>query len=432
MQITIISSGSRGDVQPYVALGRGLQAAGHQVTLATHGPFEKFVTDYGLQFAPLAGDPRQILDGDAGKRLIEMGDKPAQFFKLYAKLNTPLTPLIVRDALDACRSADVILCPTNSFFIGEMIAEKLHKPLISLSVVPFAPTAEQPGIGMPKLSKWSAWLLVPFRHYHTMQVIGMQYFAACFIEQMNDARQNILGLPPRSRWLSPKLFRDGSLFLYGYSPHVYRRPTDWSDRQQLTGFWFLESPAGWQPPPKLVEFLAAGPPPVSIGFGSMTPQSPEELARIVVDALRRSKQRGILLSGWAGMTADELGDDVFVIDAVPHDWLFPQVSAVVHHGGAGTTAAGLRAGKPTVIVPFLGDQPFWGRRVQELGVGPAPINKRALSADSLAQAIGEAVNTPDIRRRADELGANLRAENGVQTAVNLIQRELDAIAKRQP
>lgn len=424
MNITILSSGSRGDVQPYVALGKGLTAAGHDVKLVTHAPFERFVTENGLAFAPLSGDPQTLLEGPDGKRLLEYGDVPARFFKLFAKLCEEHTSQVVRDAYEVCRNTDVILCTTNVFFIGEMVAEKLQKPLIYASLIPFAPSWKKPGMGGRLLPWWSAWLLVPFRHYHTMSVIGLQFFTGCFIDQMNRARREVLDLPPRPRWLSLRTFRDGPPFLYNYSPHVYPRPSDWSATQHVTGYWFLDRPADWRPPAKLVEFLQAGPPPVCVGFGSMTPQSPEDMAKLVVQSIRQSGQRGIVLSGWGGLTSEATGDDIFVIDAVPHDWLFPQVSAVVHHGGSGTTAAGLRAGKPTVIVPFLGDQPFWGRCVQALGAGPPAIPKQNLSAESLAAAIRTAVSDPSLRRCAEDVSGKLQAEHGVQNAVEIIEREL--------
>ena len=423
MQITILSSGSRGDVQPYVALGAGLKAAGHQVRLVTHAPFEQFVTENGLLFAPLSGNPQAMLDGPHGKRLMEYGHIPARFFKLYARLYEEQTPIIAGEALEACRNADLIISTVNIFFIGEMVAEKLQTPLMFASLVPFAPSWKQPGMGSPKLPWWAEWLLVPFRHYHTMSVIGLQYFAGCFIEQMNKARQEVLGLPPRSRWISTRIFRDGPPFLYSYSQHVYPRPSDWSATQHVTGFWFLDRPTNWQPPAKLVEFLQAGPPPVCVGFGSMTPKSPEEMGRLIVQSVRLSGQRAIILSGWGGLRSETLDENLFVIDAVPHDWLFPQVSAVVHHGGAGTVAAGLRVGKPTVSVPFLGDHPFWGRCVHELGAGPKAISKHELTPEKLGEAIRQVVTNPSYRRCAEAVGEKIRAENGVQTAVAVIERE---------
>jgi UDP:flavonoid glycosyltransferase YjiC (YdhE family) len=178
----------------------------------------------------------------------------------------------------------------------------------------------------------------------------------------------------------------------------------------------------WQPPQALIEFLESGPPPVSIGFGSMVAYDKETLANLCVQALNRAQQRGILLTGWGGLQYDALPESVLAVESVPHDWLFPRVSAVVHHGGAGTTAASLRAGVPTIIVPFLIDQPFWGKRVYDLGVGPSPIPRRKLTVEQLSKAITEAITDTNMKQRAAELGRKIRAEDGIGNAVNIIHR----------
>ena len=145
---------------------------------------------------------------------------------------------------------------------------------------------------------------------------------------------------------------------------------------------------------------------------------------MVLHALARVKQRGILQTGWGGLSNADLPDDVFAVDSIPHDWLFPQMAAVVHHGGSGTTAAGLRAGMPTVIIPFFADQPFWGARVFELGAGPAPIPKKRLTLERLADAIRAATSDEVIRGRASALGERIRAEDGVRQAVEVLQHYL--------
>jgi UDP:flavonoid glycosyltransferase YjiC (YdhE family) len=190
----------------------------------------------------------------------------------------------------------------------------------------------------------------------------------------------------------------------------------------VTGYWFLDPAADWTPPSALVEFLATGPPPVYVGFGSMGNQSPEETADLVVQALLQAGQRGIILSGWSGLRTAEKPDSVFMLDSAPFSWLFPRVAAVVHHGGAGTMAAGLRAGVPSIVVPFFGDQPYWGQRVVELGVGPQPIPRRRLTAERLAKAIQQAVSDQPMRQRATELGARIRAEDGVGRAVAIVEQ----------
>jgi UDP:flavonoid glycosyltransferase YjiC (YdhE family) len=194
----------------------------------------------------------------------------------------------------------------------------------------------------------------------------------------------------------------------------------------ITGYWFPDADTEWRPAPELEAFLEGGDPPVYIGFGSMGGRHPEQLARIVLEALAKSGQRGLLLTGWGGMRAIPVPESVFLVDSAPHDRVFPQMAAVVHHGGAGTTAEGLRAGIPSVILPFVVDQPFWGRRVRALGVGPEPIPIKKLTADRLAHAIYTAVTQPQMRRRSAGLGEMIRAEEGAGNAVRIIKQVLGA------
>lgn len=233
----------------------------------------------------------------------------------------------------------------------------------------------------------------------------------------------MLGLPPVAHWDGPLalLRQQSALALNGFSPHVVPRPPDWEPHVYVTGYWFLDAHADWQPPAKLEDFLQSGPPPVYVGFGSMSHGNPRAATQTVLQALRRAGQRGILLSGWGGLEESELPGSICLVDSVPHSWLFPRVAAVVHHGGAGTTAAGLRAGRPSVIVPFLSlDQSFWGWRVAGLGAGPAPVAARHLTADKLAEAITAAISDPQIGRAANELGMKIRAEDGVAQAIAIL------------
>ena len=209
--------------------------------------------------------------------------------------------------------------------------------------------------------------------------------------------------------------------LHAYSQHVAPAPTDWPEGVTATGYWFLDRVDTWRPPDELQDFLDRGSPPVYIGFGSMAGREPERLTRVVIDALQQANVRGIIATGWGGLTADDLPETMLKIDTAPHDWLFPRMAAVVHHGGAGTTAAGLRAGCPTVVSPFFGDQPFWGRRVYELGVGSQPIPQKKLTAPKLAAAIREVTTNPAIRQNAEVFGEQICSEDGVGVAIALIE-----------
>ena len=239
----------------------------------------------------------------------------------------------------------------------------------------------------------------------------------------NAFRQQVLGLPPQSA-AENQARRRRMLVVQGYSRHVVPHPRDWPASIHTTGYRFLDEEADWQPPPTLAEFLDAGDPPVYVGFGSMTGRHAQSVTQTTVEALARCGKRGVLQTGWAGLGGDALPSTILCIDAVPHWWLFPRMAAVLHHGGAGTTAEGLRAGIPTVIVPHMADQPFWGARVHALGVGPRPVPRHRLTVRRLTEAIAQATGDAGIAERAASLGALIRAEDGPTVAATLIERLL--------
>jgi UDP:flavonoid glycosyltransferase YjiC (YdhE family) len=313
---------------------------------------------------------------------------------------------------------DLLIASLGGIFIGVALAEKLDIPLLQSHLAPFTPTRTFPSALLPQSlpNLGGAFNLISHQITRQLTWLGFQ-------PTLSLARQKVLGLRPAS--FSRPFYSDhskGLPTLYGFSPSVIPKPADWGDDIYVTGYWFLDSADDWTPPSDLMDFLEAGSPPIYIGFGSMSSRKPEETAELVIKALRKTNQRALLFSGWGGLHKEDLPDSVFMIDSVPHSWLFPRVAAVVHHGGAGTTAAGLRAGIPSIVIPFFGDQPFWGRRVAGLGVGPVPISRHKLTADKLAQAIQEAVTNTGMRQRAAELGLKIQAEDGIANAVEVIQR----------
>jgi sterol 3beta-glucosyltransferase len=256
--------------------------------------------------------------------------------------------------------------------------------------------------------------------FHAMRQMMWQSFKASDI----TARQQ-LGMRKGSFWGPWADFdRNAEPVLYGYSQYVLPRPSDWAANLHVTGYWFWEGPQTWTPPADLVEFLQAGPPPVYIGFGSMVNRNPQQVAQIALDALAISGQRGVVSAGWGGLDSSDLPPTVHAISQLPHSWLFPRMAAVVHHGGAGTTSAGLQAGVPSIIVPFMSEQAFWGRRVAQLGVGPRPIPRKQLSSASLAAAITEAVTNAAMQQRSADLGALIRTEDGIANAVAVVKKTL--------
>ncbi|WP_375431814.1 glycosyltransferase [uncultured Friedmanniella sp.] len=273
------------------------------------------------------------------------------------------------------------------------------------------PTAAFPGVLTARLPSWAGAVGRRASHRATNAALHVM-----FGEPRRQVRAH-LGLPRRPR----REPRDLPA-LYGFSPLVVPQPTEWCAGRKVTGYWTLPQRADWVPPNDLLDFIAAGPAPVAIGFGSMASRDPEALTALVVDAVRRAGVRAVLLSGWGGL-AGSAADDLITVEEVPHEWLYPQVAAVVHHGCAGNTGATFRAGVPAVVVPFAVDQPFWGSRVAALGTGPTPIPRKALTAPRLAAALRE-VEDPALRRRAADLGVRIRAEDGVGAAVRHLQLHL--------
>jgi len=223
----------------------------------------------------------------------------------------------------------------------------------------------------------------------------------------------------------------GSLTGESRSPALIPKPNDWGNHIDIAGFYFLNLASSYTPDPELAAFLAAGPPPVYIGFGSIVVDDPDKLTKMIFDTVAETGIRALVSKGWGGLGADslEIPEGVFMLGNVPHDWLFKHVSAVVHHGGAGTTAAGIRAGKPTIVVPFFGDQPFWGAMVARAGAGPDPIPYKKLTSSALAEAV-RVVLRPETQDKAKELGEKIREENGAEMGGQSFHRHLDVDSLR--
>jgi sterol 3beta-glucosyltransferase len=413
-KIAILASGTRGDVQPYVALGKGLRDAGYTVQILTSDDFEALVTDAGLAFRSTGGSLEAILQQPEWRRTTEGGN----FLKIMARMKAAgkrRAEEIARSTPPLLAGSELLIAGMSGLAGGFSIAEKLAIPVVQAYLFPITPTG---AFASPLTPVQSLGGPLNRLSFHVMRQLLWQT-----VRDGDVATRQELGLPAGSfRGPFQDLQRQRAPILYGYSRHVLPRPSDWDEDVRVVGYWFLDSAPDWAPPPDLSAFLAAGPPPVYVGFGSMGNRSPEDVTRLALAALATSGQRGVLASGWGGLAGTALPDTVHVIKSAPHGWLFPQMAAVVHHGGAGTTAAGLRAGVPSIVVPFFGDQPFWGRRIETLGVGPAPIPRRRLTAERLAEAMSRAVSDAELRRRAADLGERIRAEDGVGQAVALVQQ----------
>ncbi|UYN99861.1 MAG: glycosyltransferase family 1 protein [Devosia sp.] len=410
MRVSIHTLGTRGDVQPYLALAREMRSRGHEVMLVAPAQFADMAAAEQIGFAPLPAEFLETLESSEAKSVI--GGSGGGFgagLKLIKHYVGMMSEIFDREwAAARDFGPDAILFHPKSL-VSPHIAQKLGIPAILASPLPgFTPTSAFPTPILPFGN------LGPLnRLSHGLMIHGG---GVLFGKAIRKWRVDSLGLPPRGRINPP------AAVLFGYSPSVLPKPADWGADVAVTGYWTLTAPA-WSPDPGLARFLQAGEAPVYIGFGSMPEADPEGLTRRVIDGVRLAGKRGLLGIVGGALTEIPAGEDIHFIQSAPHDALFPLVASTIHHGGAGTTGASLRAGKPTTICPFLGDQPFWGRQVARLGVGPDALDKRRLSAEDIAAAI-TFMDDEAVKDRASALGRLIRAEDGTASAVDIVERTI--------
>lgn len=416
MRITILVVGTRGDLQPFLALGLGLKRTGYMVKIATHDVYRDLVEGYELEFATLEGNPRQLMEQQSGQSWQESGSNPLEFLLGLRKLAYESMERNMADTVLACQDSDAIIFSVLSAS-GYHVSEQMGIPSIYGLLQPISRTREFPSITMPLLPLGGGY------NYLT-HIINEQLLWQMFRVSINRWRRETLDLDPMP-FSGPFqiLLKTRHPVLFGFSEHVIPRPADWPPWQYITGYWRLESEK-WSPPESLVDFLADGTKPISIGFGSMSGEIAQQLLDVAIEAISLTGGRAILLGGWTETHQQDFPESIYTLDSAPHDWLFPRMTAVVHHGGAGTTAAGLHAGIPSIVVPFFGDQPYWGHRVHALGVGPEPIPRRRLTPERLASVFDQVITDEGMHARAVGLGEKLRAEDGVAKAVEIIERTL--------
>ncbi|MFZ5856331.1 MAG: glycosyltransferase [Chloroflexota bacterium] len=415
MNITILTYGSRGDVQPFLALAVGLQKAGYQVNLAAPHRFADFVAQHNVPFAPLAGDPEEI-----SKAFNEAGHNALKVASAIRDYVNSIAVDVTRGAFAACDDADLII---HSFLFttgAHSLARQRGIPDISIQTFPiFAPTRAYPPAALSSLP--TGWLSY-FGHWLNTQTFW--YGGNSGYHQKRRQHPDVFSFD--LFWpFDEKPPRRATPLLFAVSPTVLPPAREWTNRARVTGYFFLDSPADYQPPAALTRFLEAGTPPVCVTFGSMIHRDADRIAESILDAIRVTGQRAIILTGWDGWKGNVATDDVLFLESAPHDWLLPRCRAVVHHGGAGTTAAGLRAGIPNIVIPFAGDQMFWGKRVHAIGAGPRPINVKELSAARLTSALAE-VEGDALRDRARHIGRVIRIEDGVAEAIRVVKSRLVA------
>ncbi len=413
MKVLVLAHGTRGDVQPYAALALALQQAGHQVTLAAPAASASLAAPYDLPFAAVHDGPNTLVDDPRILEAIETNYRGLRGKKValeVMRLSKPLMAKVCADMVAAARAgADVVVHLPG--IPGHRIAEAMGVPAVPAALQPgWVPTAtfRNPLLPLPLPRVLNRASYLPIR---------------MMLRSFGAAADTTLDLP-RRRGRHDILRRpDGgpATVLQAFSSELLPPEPDYPPWVHTTGFWFLPAPPDWAPPAHLTDFMAADEPPVYIGFGSMAGTDPRRVGAIVAEAVALAGVRAVVVAGWGGIRLDDLPEQVLLLDQAPHDWLFPRMGAVVHHGGGGTTGAALAAGRPQVICPFVADQPFWAARAHAAGVAPAPQPQRGLTASGLAQAIRQAVTDPRMATRADRLGTHIRAEDGVHAAVRVLE-----------
>ncbi|PLB51339.1 UDP-Glycosyltransferase/glycogen phosphorylase [Aspergillus steynii IBT 23096] len=446
LNVVIHVVGSRGDVQPFVALGKVLRDRyGHRIRIATHAKFQKLVESNGLEFFNIGGDPEQLMAfmvknpslvpdlsvanvTDIRRRRREMGlildgcwrscFEPGNGLEGGEGEGDSDGDISIRPFI-----ADAIIANPPSF-AHIHCAEKLGVPLHIMFTMPWSPTSSFPhplaNIRSSNISSAKSNLV----SYSLVEMLTWQGLG----DVVNNFREYTLGLAPLSTLTATGLLARLKVpQTYCWSPALISKPSDWASHISISGFCFLAAGESYEPEPGLKAFLDAGPMPIYIGFGSIVVDDPIAMTRLLFEAVRKSGQRALISKGWGGLGENDavgVPDGVYLLGNCPHDWLFQKVSCVIHHGGAGTTAAGIALGKPTIIVPFFGDQPFWGEMVAKAGAGPSPIDHKLLTADNLADAISMALQ-PDVQRRAQELGRLIKEEDGGRVTAESFQDRLD-------
>ncbi len=407
--ITILCSGSRGDFQPYIALAQMLQQKGQAVRIAGGKSFGAFVRSYGIDFYPFEADLDTV--GVDPKLLEAAGasDNPLKMLLAFNKMKD-YGIFTIEESVKACEGSELIVYHPGCT-AGYFAARQMGIPAVLASPFPMHRTKERLSVILYGKAKANA---LSIGLSYTMLQSMLWMVAAGSIKTF--WKQKFGRLPEGFG----KPFENTSArypAIISCSNHVFSRPKDWSPSIHQEGYWFTEEPEEYTPPPELADFLRAGTKPVYIGFGSMTmTQATEDLRRIAVSALQKAGQRGVLSGLGDGAN---LPEGIFAVDSIPHTWLFNNMAAVCHHGGAGTSAAGFRAGVPSAIVPFSNDQFAWAHRAYDLGVGAKPVYRKNLNAYNLAGAIQAALQQ-DVVEKAAALGKKIRAETGAESCAEVI------------
>lgn len=418
MKVCLVVVGTPGDVLPVLALAKGLKRANHQVRFATSKLYERDVTAANLDFYEMSGNPEGFFGGQGGATLRQMTRQPRRFQRFWNLCMSDFTRRHLQETWDACREHDTAVC-MPWFHAASSLTEKLGAPCFATTVTP--------GVGVPSHTlanpmdddiSSSVGASATLRSWKSSALLTVAP-----LEEVNYWRTNALGLQPLSRMGVIRSYRQ-THFLLSYSASVVPTPTDWPNSIHVTGFWFAEAELGYQPSTELARFLDRHPQPILVGFSSQVAHDPEDFNTKVIQAIVQSGKSAILLTGWGGLRPRQVPERILIQERIPYDWILPRVSAFLHHGGCGSMAQCLRYGVPSMAIPFGFDQNLWGARIQQLGLGPAPMDPDNIDVNALAKQLAQMTEDPKIRSNVREMAIRIRNEDGVQTAINTMEKTL--------
>ena len=412
--IVLITLGTQGDIRPLLGFAVGLHQRGHHVRILTSVNFKHQIEREGISFYPLTGNYQELIQSNPD--LCEKGLDLFAMIGLTRKQMLTWSEDWVEQGLVACQGASLLLGTSNASLLAAALGERLSLPIAYAQLQPLTPSRYLPNLIMPTRAipgfiKQGINHSLRLAAWHVMQ------------PAINQIVRPQLGLPPYP-WYGPYFHPKTAVrVLYGFSSQLLRRPLDWPDNVHICGYWRLDQ-SSWVPPPDLLDFLSAGPPPIYIGFGSMPSTDARAFTHCIIAAVEQCGLRAVIASGWGGLLSNV--DDIdrsrfFILLDAPHSWLFPRMAAAVHHGGAGTTGAALTAGIPSVVIPFYGDQPFWAHCLAQQRLAPPALTRRLLTPEILAQALRE-VCRPQMRKRAAMIGERIRQEDGIGSAIGQLMR----------
>lgn len=421
MKIVILTAGTFGDVKPNVALAVGLKKAGHDVRIVTSMDGKDYITQHDIDYFSTSFSIKDLSSTNEAKRIMSAGDKTMnRFMDMKSYLNIFIEKLFQK-GIEGCAGYDMIIPAGFGLHVGYHVGEALNIPVIPVLYQPQTMTSDLPlcffpplHLGYPLTGLYNKFSYELSDDFLTFALKGV----------VNKCRKSV-GLSEIKHYKFHKTLREKHLpIIYGISSLMLPKPSDYGKHLHFTGYFFLEEDKYYQPSQELEDFLKEGSKPVHIGFGSITMKNPDQLEYSILKALEKCKRRAVILTGWGGLKFDTKNDNIFVTQALPHDWLFPRMAANVHHGGAGTVATSIRAGVPTITVPYTMDLPFFSRIAYEAGVAVKPIRPKNLTSDTLAAAIIKATTDKRLIYRAKVLGAKMMQEDGVGNAVAVINRYL--------